>query len=141
MPKRVLTRNIKSNYMYTYEEAGEVVGVTSQTIRTWRDGGLRILDAQRPHGVMGFDLKYYIDKRTESSKRPLRDDEFYCLTCKVGRRPAGAMADYVPITDSRGQLRALCEVCEGVCNRIIRAADIPRWSEKLEIATCCATNA
>lgn len=141
MPKRVSTRRVKGNLLYTYEEAGETVGVTAQTIRAWRDAGLPVLDGQRPHGVMGFALKDFIDKRTNKSKRSLRDDEVYCLTCKAPRSAYGGMADYVPITDDRGRLEALCSVCEGRCNRLVRSVDLPRFSAKLAIVTKCGANA
>ena len=141
MAKRVSARRVKINNLYTYEEAGEAVGVTPQTIRAWRDDGLPVLDGQRPHGVMGFALKDFIDKRIRKSKRKLSAHEFYCLTCKAPRTAYGGMADYVRMNEQRGRLEALCSVCEGRCNRLVRLVDLPRLSASLEIVTKCGANA
>lgn len=135
MAKRVSARRIKKHRLYTYEEAAEALGVTPQTVRSWRGDGLPVLTAKIPHLIMGHALKEFVAQRTIKAKQPLADDEVFCLRCKAPRKPYGMMADYVSMADQSGRLEALCEVCEGRCIRMVRAADIPRLSKNLEIAT------
>ena len=117
MPKRVSARKIKTHNQYTYELAADVLGVSVQTVRSWRQAGLYVLDSQKPHLILGFALKDFLNKRSNKPERRLARDQFLCMTCNAPRRAYGAMADYLPYTDTRGRLEALCEVCEGLCGK------------------------
>lgn len=117
MPKRVSARKIKIHNQYTYEQAADVLGVSVQTVRLWRQAGLEVLDSQKPHLILGFALKNFLNTRNDKPERRLARDQFLCMTCNAPRRAYGAMADYLPYTDTRGRLEALCEVCEGVCGK------------------------
>lgn len=117
MPKRVSARKIKIHNQYTYDQAADVLGVTVQTVRLWRQAGLEVLDSQKPHLILGFALKDFLNNRANKPERHLARDQFLCMTCNALRRAYGGMADYLPYTDTRGRLEALCEVCEGVCGK------------------------
>ncbi len=117
MPKRVSARKIKIHNQYTYEQAADVLGVSVQTVRLWRQSGLDVLDSQKPHLILGFALKGFLNKRANKPERRLARDQFLCMTCNTPRRAYGGMADYLPYTDTRGRLEALCEVCEGLCGK------------------------
>ena len=141
MAKRVSSRLVKIHHSYDYREAAELLDVTSQTIRSWREEGLLVLTDTLPHLILGFALKDFIDKRNAKAKCAMGVDELFCMTCKQPTRPYGMMADYVPINDTRGRLDALCAVCEGRCGRLISRKDIPRFAEKLDIATTIGRDA
>tara|TARA_R110000868_G_scaffold411730_1_gene708144 strand:- start:10317 stop:10736 length:420 start_codon:yes stop_codon:yes gene_type:complete len=117
MPKRVSARKIKTHNQYTYEQAADVLDVSVQTVRSWRRLGLDVLDSQKPHLILGFALKDFLTKRANKPRRRLARDQFLCMTCNAPRRACGGMADYLPYTDTRGRLEALCEVCEGPCGK------------------------
>lgn len=117
MPKRVSSRKIKTHNQYTYENASDVLGVSVQTVRSWRQSGLDVLDSQKPHLILGFALKDFLNKRANKPERRLARDQFLCMTCNAPRRAYGGMADYLPYTGTRGRLEALCEVCEGPCGK------------------------
>ena len=117
MPRRVSAREIKIHNQYTYDQAADVLGVSVQTVRLWRQSGLDVLDSQKPHLILGFALKEFLQSRAIKPERRLAQDQFLCMTCNAPRRAYGGMADYLPYTDARGRLEALCEVCEGLCGK------------------------
>lgn len=117
MLRRVSARKIKIHNQYTYEQAAGVLGVSVQTVRLWRQSGLDVLDSQKPHLILGFALKDFLNNRANKPERRLARDQFLCMTCNAPRRAYGGMADYLPYTDTRGRLEALCEVCEGLCGK------------------------
>lgn len=94
MARRVSSRKIKTHNQYTYEQAAEALGVSVQTVRSWRQLGLTVLDSQKPHLILGRMLKDFIDRRASKTKHQLARDEFLCMTCKAPRRAYGAMADF-----------------------------------------------
>lgn len=135
MAKRVSARGVKIHRQYTYEAAADVLGVTIQTMRGWRALGLAVLDSQRPHLILGHELKRFLESRTPKTRRKLAPDEFYCMSCRAPRGPYGAMADYVPFNAVRGRLVALCAVCETPCNRFVSLKTCTELAKTLAIAT------
>ncbi len=93
MVKRVSARRVKIHRQYTYESAADVLGVTAHTVRGWRSVGLAVLDSQKPHLILGHDLKRFIESRMRKKSGKLAPDEFYCMSCRAPRAPFGAMAD------------------------------------------------
>ena len=81
MAKRVSARKIKTHNQYTYEQAADVLGVTVQTVRLWRQAGLDVLDSQKPHLILGFALKGFLNDRQNKPERRLALDQFLCMTC------------------------------------------------------------
>ena len=134
MPKRVSARKIKIHNQYTYEQASAELDVTVQTVRLWRKSGLDVLDSQKPHLILGFALKDFLNERANKPKRRLARDQFLCMTCNAPRRAYGGMADYLPYTDARGRLEALCEVCEGLCGKFVSPRHCTELSPILTIS-------
>jgi hypothetical protein len=134
MAKRVSTRKVKKHRLYTYEQAGNVMGVTSHTVRAWRAGGLEVMAASKPHYILGAALIAYVEQKKieRSAKGAL--DEMYCFTCKVRRKPLGAMVDYIPITATRGRLVGLCEVCDGSLHSFAGKANLGKFDGVYDIA-------
>jgi len=117
MARRISARKIKIRDQYTYEQAADALGVSVQTVRLWRQSGLPVLDSQKPHLILGFALKDFLNRRSNKPERRLAPDQFLCMTCNAPRRAYGGMADYQPYNNTRGRLEALCEVCQGPCGK------------------------
>jgi DNA-binding XRE family transcriptional regulator len=135
MAKRVSSRKIKIHTQYTYEQAADDLGVTVQTVRLWRKDGLDVLDSQKPHLILGFALKDFLNKRLNKPERRLARDQFLCMTCNAPRRAYGGMADYLPYTPTRGRLEALCEDCQGLCGKFASPKICAELTPVLTIAT------
>lgn len=135
MAKRVSTRKIKKHRLYGYDEAGDALGVTPQTVRSWRSLGLEVITAGTPHYILGAELIRYIeDKQTKKSVK-MALDQMYCLKCKAPRKPLWGMCDYVPSSDTRGRLTGLCGACEGGLQRFVGASDLVRFGQIYEITS------
>ncbi len=79
MPKQACLNRIKSLRCYTIEEAAEVTGVSTRTIRSWTKNGLQPMDEGRPVLVRGDDLRAYIKMQRDGRKHPTGLDEFFCV--------------------------------------------------------------
>ena len=119
MAKRVSAHRVKIHRQYTYDSAADVLSVTAHTVRAWRAVGLAVLDSQKPHLILGHDLKRFLESRAFKTTRKLALGEFYCMSCRAPRAAYGAMADYVPLNPARGRLVALCGACETPCNKFV----------------------
>lgn len=135
MAKRVSPRKIKIHNQYTYDQVADALGVTVQTVRLWRQDGLDVLDSQKPHLILGFAIKEFLNKRSNKPERRLARDQFLCMTCNAPRRANGGMADYTPYTATRGRLEALCEACEGLCGKFASPKICAELATILTIAT------
>lgn len=135
MAKRVSARRVKIHRQYTYELAADAVGVTAQTVRSWPQDGLPVLDSQKPHLILGFDLKKFLTDRAQKASRTLAPDEFLCMSCNAPRRAYGGMADYVPFTPVRGRLEALCEACQTPCGKFATPRICDELAATLSIVT------
>ena len=133
MAKRVSTRTLKANRAYTVEEAAETLNVSPQTVRVWGKQGLPMLKERRPHLIMGFNIKGFLNTRTAQAKRPLKFEEVFCPRCREPRKPYGMMVDYIPINSTRGRLVALCSECECQCSRLASLKSLDALSEQLQI--------
>lgn len=134
MAKRVSARRIKIHRQYTYEAAADTLGVTPHTVRAWRAVGLAVMDSQKPHLILGSELKRFIESRAPKSAPKLALDQFYCMSCRAPRAPYGGMADYMPINPARGRLIALCGTCETVCNKFVSLKIYNELAQILTIA-------
>jgi len=134
MAKRVSARKIKIHNQYTYQQAADALGVSVQTVRLWRQSGSPVLDSRKPHLILGFALKNFLNKRSKP-KRDMRRDQFLCMTCDSLTNAYGGMADYKPNTATRGRLEALCETCQGLCGKFASPSLCEELAPILTIAT------
>jgi len=120
-------RSIKIHRAYTVEAAARVTGCAKGTIRRWiKSGALPAIIDQKPHLILGGDPK-------------LQLDECYCFRCRAPRAPALNMAEYLPLTATTGNLRALCGTCTTVMHKAIPLAALAALAGILEVTVRQAT--
>lgn len=122
MARRVSARRVKINSQYTYDSAADLLCVSAQTVRLWRRSGMQVLDSQKPHLILGFALKDFLNKRSSKPERRLERDQFLCMACNAPKRAYGGIGDYQPYTAARGRLEVLCETCHGLCGKFASPA-------------------
>jgi hypothetical protein len=127
-------RLAKIHRSYTVEEIARVVRKHKNTVRAWIKQGLRPIDGRRPTLVHGLELMRFLQDRRMRGKRPCPPGHMYCLKCRTPKQPAAGMADYLPINDSSGNLRALCPVCGKFMHRRISLAKLKIVGADLDIA-------
>lgn len=132
MPKQARLSRIKSLCCYTIDEAAEVCGVSSRTIRNWSKNGLRLMASARPVLIRGDDLRGYIAAQRQSRKVTMALDEFYCCRCSAARKAAGGFAECT-IVGKCATLTAFCVVCETVVSKPVSQARIPEIAKTLDL--------
>ncbi|MBA5777027.1 helix-turn-helix domain-containing protein [Stappia sp. F7233] len=121
--KRPAWRRIKIHRSYTVDETSRVLGIAKGTVRRWLKSGLPSLADQRPTLILGSDLVEF-GKRQSKAKQKCRLDECFCFSCRTPKRPAFGEAEYIPMTPTNGNLRALCETCATVMHKRISNANL-----------------
>ncbi len=131
--KRINYRLVKKHRSYSVDEISRLLNRHKNTVREWIKRGLPTIDNQKPMLVLGSDLKDWLAQRQKSAKQPCGPGELYCLRCRVPKRPALDMVDYIPKNDQSGCLKAFCETCERPINRNARLSDLPLIMPGIEI--------
>lgn len=124
---------VKIHRTCTVDEAARLLSVHKNTVRQWIKQGLQTVDDRKPTLLHGLDLRDFLQKRRRNAKRPCQPGEMYCVKCREPRRPAGAMADYLPISDTIGNLRGICPDCETLIHRRVAKAKIVESCGDLDI--------
>jgi len=133
MAKRVSTRKVKKHRLYTYEAAGDALDLASATVRSWRSLGLIVMAESKPHYILGEALiEFVASQQAKRSSKPCLD-KMRCFYCAEQKAPFGAMVDYIPITDTRGQLMGLCETCDRPLYRFAGLASLSKFDGIFEI--------
>ena len=127
-------RQAKTLISYSIADAAELYDVHRQTVRHWLASGLAPIDARRPILIHGSTLNAFHASRRAAAKRPCGPLELYCLGCRAPRRPAGDMADYMPMSAKVGTLSAICPVCGRMMTQRINAAGLSRFRAGLEVS-------
>jgi hypothetical protein len=126
-------RLVKIHRNYTVEEIASLFGVHRNTVRLWVKHGLPIIDRQRPMLVHGIDLAAFLQKRRAQNKRPCQLGEIYCVRCREPQKPAGGMVDYLPITETSGNLVPICPGCNSIMNRRASLAKLAVFKSHFDI--------
>lgn len=121
MTRRLKWRAIRTHRNYTVDEAARELGIHKGTMRRWLKTGLPALTDQRPILILGSELVAFLKAR-RAPKQTCRLDECFCFSCRVPRRPAFNVMEYIPLTATGGNLRALCEICASVMHKRISEA-------------------
>jgi hypothetical protein len=124
--RRANPQRVKLHRSYSVSELALCCGVHKNTIRHWQAQGLEPVDSSRPTLFRGATIRAFLAKAKASRKCPCPPGTLYCLRCREPRKPALGMVDFVPITESGGNLRAICDTCETVMHRRARRADLGR---------------
>jgi hypothetical protein len=109
--KRLNPRRVKIHRSYTVEEAAMLFRIHKNTVRTWLKSGLQPIDSRRPILILGRQLASFLHARREYMRQRCRPGQLYCFRCRAPRASAAQKADYLPITTSSGNLRAICSEC------------------------------
>jgi excisionase family DNA binding protein len=133
MARRFNCRRVKIHRTYTIAEVAALLGAHRHTVRRWIAAGLSTTDAKRPLLIHGAELRAFLKAR-EPVKQKCRPGEFYCLSCKVPKRPAFDMAQYTPSAPSRGLLRGFCPTCGRPIYRAVSLAAIDQKLGGLKVA-------
>ena len=88
-----------------------VTKVHKNTVHSWLKEGLETVDGRRPILVLGRKLSAFLHARRQHSRQRCRPGQFYCLRCRGPKVPASRKADYLPITQTSGNLRGTCPEC------------------------------
>jgi len=110
---------IKIHRSYTVDEIARLRNVAKGTVRRWIKNGLPALRDRKPTLILGEDLFRFLAAR-KAPARTCRPDECYCVKCRAPRRPAGDMAEFVPLTCRTGNLRGICPVRGRLMHKRIR---------------------
>ena len=119
--RRINPRIVKLHRTYEVAELAARLGVHRNTVRHWQREGLKPLDGRRPVLFHGSTVRAFLLCRSASRKSPCGPGTLYCFKCRAPRPPALGMVDYVPISATGGNVRAICATCETVMHR--RAAE------------------
>ncbi len=122
--KRINPRRAKLHRSYEVGELAELTGVHKNTVRGWIKAGLPTVDDSRPTLILGSVFQKWWSKQRKASKRPCESGQMYCLKCRAPKAPAEGMVEYVAMTPTTGNLKALCETCGTMMHRRAREADI-----------------
>lgn len=132
-------RSIKIHRAYTVEAAARATGCARGTIRRWiKSGALPAIIDHKPHLILGGDLYDYLKRRAASGSK-LQLHECYCFKCRTPRVPGMGMAEYLPLTQTTGNLRALCGTCTTVMHKAIPLAALAALAGILEVTVRQAT--
>jgi len=126
-------RLAKIHRNYTVEEVASLFGIHRNTVREWIKRGLPTNDDRRPILILGRDLVAFLHARRTKNKRTCRPGEIYCVRCRAPKAPAGDMADYQAVTDTLGNLIAICSECETLMYLRVSLAKLEQVRGKLDI--------
>ncbi|MEP6868938.1 MAG: helix-turn-helix domain-containing protein [Novosphingobium sp.] len=124
--RRVNPNRVKLHRSYSVPELADCCDVHKNTVRNWQLGGLEPIDKSRPVLFLGHAVRAFLTRCNASRKRPCPPGTIYCFRCREPRKPALGMVEYVPITTTTGNLRAMCEACEAIMHRRTRLVDLAK---------------
>jgi len=127
-------RLVKIHRSYTVEEIARLLGKHKNTVRNWVKDALATIDDKRPMLILGTDLVEFLQARRVKNKQSCKSGQLYCVRCRVPKFPAGNMADYEPVTEKFGNLRAICPDWDSIINRRVSLARIWEVSGNLDIS-------
>jgi hypothetical protein len=136
--RRADWRRIKAKHSYTIEEAARALAVHRNTVRNWvRTGGLAVMDASRPHLILGAVLIAFLKDKRTALKRKCGRGELYCLKCRAPRKPVPELIELRPMPSGRTRIVAICSTCETLMHRFIADRNLPAFARtRGSLQTC-----
>lgn len=126
-------RRIKIHRTYTVEEIAGLLTVHKNTVRAWIKAGLPTIDGKRPTMILGSEVIAFLKARRAKNKQTLRPGEIYCLRCRAPKCPAGDMAEYLPMNENVGNLRAICPDCDSFMHRCVSMAKFGQVLGRIDV--------
>ncbi len=126
-------RRFKKDRSYTIEQVAQLCDCHRNTVRNWQRQGLEPIDDKRPIVFEGSALAAFLEARRNKRRCRLKPGEIYCPPCRAAKEPAGDMAEYVPLTETRGNLRGICPSCGRLIYRVVSRAKIEAIRGKLAV--------
>jgi hypothetical protein len=133
MSKKINPNLVKIHRNYSVEDISNLLEVHKNTVRNWLKKGLKAIDSNKPALVLGGTLKRFLKERRAINKRACKDDEIYCMRCRIPRNPADSMANFKLVNQNTGCLSALCPVCQSVMNKFVSRKKIRLIMDKLDV--------
>lgn len=130
-------RGVNRHRNYTVDDAARARGVAKGTVRRWLKGGLSAISDRKPLLILGSDLADFLEGR-RAKKQTCKVNECFCFTCRTPRAPAADMADFIPLSSTSGNLRALCCVCTGVMHKRVSLAKLTELCAILDVTIMLA---
>ncbi|MEM9434597.1 MAG: hypothetical protein AAGA12_11805 [Pseudomonadota bacterium] len=128
---------VKASRTYDVLEAARALGRSPATIRHWIKDGLEVLASRKPYLIIGQAIRDYIKSKTASRKKPLSQNEIYCMSCQVGRRPLGMSVTLYPQSAKTRRISGFCGACGASMSRIISAKDELHFSGIFDVKRNC----
>lgn len=125
-------RGIRIHRNYEVADVANILGVSRQTVLRWIKRGLPALTDRKPYLILGSDLVDFLKVRSKPRQK-CQPHECYCVRCREPRRPAGDMAEFVPLSPSSGNLRAICPVCGTLMHRRLSTANLEAVRDILDV--------
>ncbi|HEY3488121.1 MAG TPA: helix-turn-helix domain-containing protein [Gammaproteobacteria bacterium] len=126
-------RLIKTLRTYTVEEAATLFEIHKITVRRWIKEGLPVINDRRPVLILGQVLYDFLRAKRAKRKQPCKSGEIYCVHCRAPKSPALNMADFKPVTQTMGNLTAICPDCDSIMNRRVSTAKLAQIKGKIDI--------
>src|SRR5215204_5433234 len=134
MARRPNPNCIKLHRSYTVREAAQALEVHENTIRNYLREGLDPVEWRKPILILGAELRRFLEERRANSRQSCPTGYIYCIRCKEPKRPAGDIADYIPLTETSGNLRAICPDCYLLMYRRVALARIDAVLPNIAVA-------
>lgn len=124
--RKVDLRLIKPTETYTFKQIANDLDRTDETVARWKREGMPVIPDTYPPLVDGAELLEFHRKRQEARKRPCKDDEAFCFTCKVQRQFAMGSVVIRPVNEKRFSIDGDCAECGG---EMFKGASMERIDE------------
>jgi excisionase family DNA binding protein len=132
--RKLNRQRVKIHRDYTVDEVARMLGRGKPSVRRWiKDGKLPAITDQKPWLIIGRDLDDFL-KAERAKGQKCQPDECYCVKCRKPQKPACAMVEFIPLTPTGGNLRALCPVCETFMHKRISNAALEGLSAILDVS-------
>ncbi len=126
-------RLVKIHRSYTVEEVANLFGIHKNTVRNWIKVGLATIDDKRPMLIHSHSLVTFLQARRAKNKKTCKPGQLYCVRCRTPRFPAEDMAEYAPVTEKFGNLKAICPECNSIMNQRVSLARIGEIGANIDI--------
>jgi len=131
-------RRVKIHRNYDPADLSRLFDISRNAVWNWRKAGLRPIEGTKPMLFLGAELRRFLKERRNKRKRTTPPGHLFCMRCRDPRRPAGGMVDYLPLSTTVGNLRALCPDCEAWMFRRARRLDLDRVMPGIEVKVTAA---